>query len=225
MIMELLATELVTDSQSEPSSTRSYRRTFLYRSRMLVTAVLLWGAWGGVLVSPLNVQAGSVAAIVADYCGWLMFFGGLILRVWATRFIGGRKAKEVVCYGPYSLSRNPLYIGTFLMILSLACFLKSLTFAVAACLVIAYYCVAVVPLEERFLRYQLGAAYINYYESVPRWFPRWGGGYRAPALTMISPPMRNELRRAAWWLILPLVASLNLYCRTLPEWPLWLNWP
>ncbi len=225
--MENLATEPVSDAQPEPPATRSYRKLFLYRSRMLVTAVLLWGAWGGILVSPLNanVQAGTMAAILTDYCGWLMFFGGLFVRMWATRSIAGRKAKEVVCYGPYSLCRNPLYVGTFMMILSLAFFLKSLTFVAAAFLVITHYCAVIVPLEEHFLRDQFGAVFIKYCETVPRWIPRWGGCYFPPPLTMNSLPMRSEIRRAAWWLTMPLMASLNLYCRSLLGWPHWLNWP
>ena len=223
--MESLATEPVSDNPSESIAIRSYRKTFLYRSRMLVTAVLLLGAWGGLLVSPLAVRAGSVTAILADYCGWLMFFGGLSIRVWATRSIGGRKANEVVCYGPYSLCRNPLYVGTFLMILSIACFLKSLTFAAAAFLVIAHYCAVIVPLEERFLLHQFGIEFSKYCESVPRWLPGWGRDYCPPLPTMNSPPMHSEMRRIVWWLTLPLMASLNLYCRSLPEWPQWLNLP
>ncbi|MBC7819419.1 MAG: isoprenylcysteine carboxylmethyltransferase family protein [Planctomycetaceae bacterium] len=195
-----------------------------YRWRMIITLLVLLVAWIGAGFSPTFLQTESLPAILADYVGWLMFFGGLSLRFWATWFIGGRKAREVVCYGPYSLTRNPLYVGTFLMIMSLAFVLKSPTFAVATLIVIAYYCVAVVPLEERLLRHQFGLVYANYCHSVPRWLPRFGTVY-SPPVSMISHPMRNELRRALWWLPLPLLAELHTYCRNLPEWPHWLNWP
>ncbi len=198
--------------------------TFRYRCRMHLTLVVLLVAWLGSGFSPSFVRLGSLSALLADYIGWLMFIGGLCLRFWATWFIGGRKSTEVICYGPYSLTRNPLYVGTFLMILSLAFLLKSPTFAVATMIVIAYYCVAVVPLEERLLRHFFGTRYANYCQSVPRWFPRWGTAY-SPPMTMISLPMHNELRRALWWLPLPLAAELHAYFRTLSEWPHWLNWP
>lgn len=198
--------------------------TFRYRCRMHFTLLVLLVAWIGAGFSPTFAQAGSLSAILADYFGWLMFFGGLCLRFWSTRFIGGRKSREVVCYGPYSLTRNPLYVGTFMMILSLAFLLKSPTFAAATAIVIAYYCVAVVPLEERLLRHHFGTVYVNYCQNVPRWFPRFGTTY-SPPVSMISHPMRNELRRAMWWLPLPLLAELHTYCRNLSEWPHWLNWP
>lgn len=198
--------------------------TFRYRCRMHLTLLVLLTAWIGAGFSPTLVQAGTLSAVVADYIGWLMFFGGLCLRFWSTWFIGGRKSREVVCYGPYSLTRNPLYVGTFLMILALAFLLKSPTFAAATAIVIAYYCVAVVPLEERLLRHQFGTVYANYCQSVPRWFPRLGTTY-SPPVSMISHPMHNELRRAIWWLPLPLLAEFHTYCRNLSAWPHWLNWP
>ena len=198
--------------------------TIRYRCRMHLTLLVLLVAWIGAGVSPVFVQPGSLSAVFADYIGWLMFVGGLCLRFWATWFIGGRKSTEVICYGPYSLTRNPLYVGTFMMILSLAFFLKSPTFAAATAIVIAYYCVAVVPLEERLLRHHFGSVYANYCQSVPRWFPRSGTTY-SPPVSMISLPMHNELRRAMWWLLLPLLAELHAYCRNLSAWSHWLNWP
>ena len=198
--------------------------TIRYRCRMHLTLLVLLVAWIGAGVSPVFVQPGSLSAVFADYIGWLMFVGGLCLRFWATWFIGGRKSTEVICYGPYSLTRNPLYVGTFMMILSLAFFLKSPTFAAATAIVIAYYCVAVVPLEERLLRHHFGTVYANYCQTVPRWLPRSGTTY-SPPVSMISHPMHNELRRAMWWLLLPLLAELHAYCRNLSVWSHWLNWP
>ncbi len=213
------------DSGREPETTTpTLSLMFCYRWRMHLTLVVLLVAWVGAGLSPPFLQNGSLLAILTDYFGWLMFFGGLSLRFWATRFIGGRKSLEVICYGPYSLSRNPLYVGTFLMILSIACFLKSPTFAVATLVVIAYYCVAVVPLEENHLRQTLGADYVNYCVSIPRWLPRRGTIY-SPPLALIPHPMHNEVCRAVWWLLLPLLAELHTYCRALPEWPHWLNLP
>jgi protein-S-isoprenylcysteine O-methyltransferase Ste14 len=223
--MECPATEPVANgSQPAAPEIPPMAGTFRYRWRMIITLLVLLVAWLGAGFSPTRVQAGSLPAILADYIGWLMFIGGLCLRFWSTWFIGGRKSQEVVCYGPYSLSRNPLYVGTFMMILSLAFLLKSPTFAVATAIVIAYYCVAVVPLEERLLRHHFGTEYANYCHSVPRWLPRLGAAY-SPPVSVISRPMRNELRRALWWLPLPLLAELHAYCRTLSEWPHWLNWP
>lgn len=220
-----LLNELPNDTPTVSNSRPPLSRTFRYRWRMHLTLAVLLVAWLGAGLSPPVVQSGSLTAILADYFGWLMFFGGLSLRFWATRFIGGRKSQEVVCYGPYSLTRNPLYVGTFLMILSLALLLKSPTFAIATAIVIAYYCIAVVPLEERVLRDVFGPKYANYCQSVPRWLPRVGAIYSPQLIAVNSQPMRSEINRAAWWLLLPLLAELHTYFRAWPEWPHWLNWP
>lgn len=212
-------------SETQPATTaQPFTGFFRYRWRMHLTLAVLLVAWVGVGFSPPFLQNGSLGVILLDYLGWLMFIGGLSLRFWATRFIGGRKSCEVISYGPYSLTRNPLYVGTFLMILSLACFLKSPSFAVATVIVIAYYDLAVVPLEERFLRQTFGAAYTTYCEGVPRWLPRVGTIY-SPPVELIQHPMQNEARRAVWWFLLPLLAEIHTYIRALPEWPRWFNWP
>jgi protein-S-isoprenylcysteine O-methyltransferase Ste14 len=49
--------------------------------------------------------------------GWCLW-PGATLRLWSTLYIGGRKRVVLVSDGPYSLCRNPLYVGTFLIALS-----------------------------------------------------------------------------------------------------------
>ncbi len=222
---DLLLSAPPNDTPTASNTRPPIGRNLRYRWRMHLTLVVLMVAWIGAGVSPPFVQLGSFTAIVADYFGWLMFFGGLSLRFWATRFIGGRKSREVVCYGPYSLTRNPLYVGTFLMILSLAFLLKSPTFAIATSIVIAYYCVAVVPLEERRLSEEFGTEYAKYCQSVPRWVPRLGAVYAPQLVSVNAQTMRSEMNRAGWWLLLPLLAELHTYVRAWPEWPHWLNLP
>ena len=39
-----------------------------------------------------------------------MIFLGIVGRLWSTLYIGGRKSAEVVTGGPYSMTRNPLYV-------------------------------------------------------------------------------------------------------------------
>lgn len=50
-----------------------------------------------------SVEAIGLAAIVLSIVG----------RAWCTLYIGGRKKAEIVDRGPYSISRNPLYVFTF----------------------------------------------------------------------------------------------------------------
>ena len=73
-------------------------------------------------LAPPMVAEETVLDVATDALAWLAFVGGATLRWWSTLYIGGHKQKSVVSAGPYSVSRNPLYLGSFLLWLSLALF-------------------------------------------------------------------------------------------------------
>src|SRR5262245_44567857 len=65
------------------------------------------------LVTPPLVSPGAWADLTGDMIGWTLFLLGAATRWWATLYIGGTKNKVLATMGPYSLCRNPLYLGTF----------------------------------------------------------------------------------------------------------------
>ena len=202
----------------------SIRQSWAYRRRVPLTAVVLLSTWVGVLMSASWLTADSAGAVFADYFGWLMFGAAVTLRLWATTNIGGRKSQQLVNYGPYAFCRNPLYVGTFLMMLSEACFLKSLTFALATLVLFVFYHVGVVPAEEQLLRARFGAVYQDYCDAVPRWCPRRTALF-VPHVTVAPNPWNAELRRTAWWLTLPLIGTWTFHLQNHPAWPHWWQLP
>ena len=80
-----------------------------------------------VLTSPPRIQENSAAGQALNALGWVSFLAYAAIRIWATLFIGGRKNDELQVDGPYSVCRNPLYVGGTCFALSIAFFLKSLT--------------------------------------------------------------------------------------------------
>src|SRR4051794_12493706 len=86
--------------------------------RMQITVLLL--ACGGCLAvfSRPIVQEGTAAAAFANSLGWTCFGLGIATRFWSICHIAGRKTKIIVDTGPYALTRNPLYVGTFLIAVS-----------------------------------------------------------------------------------------------------------
>ena len=80
-----------------------------------------------------------------------------------------RRAAILVTWGPYRLSRNPMYVGVTLIYLGVAV-LRSVLWPVLLLLVplaVLNYCV--IPQEEFMLRAAFGAAYERYCARVRRW--------------------------------------------------------
>jgi protein-S-isoprenylcysteine O-methyltransferase Ste14 len=124
----------------------------------------------------------------------LAFIGiAIIGRLWCTLYIGGRKAGEIVSSGPYSVSRNPLYlfstIGAMGVGAQSASLLVTLLFGVL-CLSAFY---AVARREEAFLAAHFGETYTNYFSRVPRFFPKYSQFRDEASLTVIPARLYSTL--------------------------------
>ena len=101
-----------------------------FRWRGLVGAIVAVFFGMVVMLTAPPIPKGSWPDLLFTSLAWMLFIAGAALRFWSTLYIGGRKLggrkqNGVVTEGPYSLCRNPLYLGTFLLGLSAACFLQS----------------------------------------------------------------------------------------------------
>lgn len=107
---------------------------------------------------------GSVGA------GLLVALAGAAVRTWAAGHIRKREALAVT--GPYALTRNPLYFGSFLMGCGALVMGRNpwLALPLVAFAVPVYG--AVIGREERLLAGIFGEAYAEYTREVPRFFPR-----------------------------------------------------
>lgn len=207
-------------STSDPPI-QSVTQYWAYRWRVRLSALVLLGTWIAVLMSEPWIAPGSAWAVLADYFGWVIFVGAICLRLWATANIGGRKSQQLVNHGPYTFCRNPLYVGTFMMMMSESLFLKSITFAAATLILFVFYHLAVVPVEENVLRARFGREYEDYCDAVPRWCPRRTALF-VPPVTVAPDPWNAELRRTGWWLALPLIGTWTTLSQHHPSWPhLW----
>ncbi len=103
-------------------------------------------------------------------CGGLVALLGLAIRFWASGHI--RKTRELAVDGPYSLVRNPLYVGSFVVGLGiiLAGGLPWALVAFAVLFVAAY--VRKMRQEEAHLANLFGEAFGEYCRRVPRFVPR-----------------------------------------------------
>jgi protein-S-isoprenylcysteine O-methyltransferase Ste14 len=95
---------------------------------------------------------------------------GLLLRAAAAGHL--HKQEELTVSGPYAWTRNPLYFGSFLLVIGFAVASHSW---VAAALIVGYYAIfypAVMRREEDELQRKHGEAFDKYAARVPLFFPR-----------------------------------------------------
>lgn len=94
---------------------------------------------------------------------------GLWLRAYAAGYV--KKNRELTTTGPYSHTRNPLYLGSILMAAGFAVALLSWPVALILAVGFAVIYVPVIASEERFLRATF-PGFEAYCRQVPRLIPR-----------------------------------------------------
>lgn len=105
--------------------------------------------------------------------GLSLIVAAIIGRMWCTLYIGGRKSAEIVRSGPYSVTRNPLYVFSSIGAMGIGAQTGSIIIA-AAFGVLCYLAFSVViRTEEKFLKQNFGQPYEAYCASVPRFFPKF----------------------------------------------------
>jgi protein-S-isoprenylcysteine O-methyltransferase Ste14 len=127
----------------------------------------------------LLIPGGSPSIISTRllWAGVLVVLTGEMLRLWAVHHIGvisrtrSDRLGPLVATGPFSLVRNPLYVGNILLWVGFAVSARLLWITPFVLLVLAFEYHAIVKWEERLLEARLGDAYRRYASRVSRWVP------------------------------------------------------
>ncbi len=182
-------------------------KSWLARSRAWISLLLLVPVATLALFAPPHFTPGSAAGISCAIAGYLLFAVGVAWRWWATLYIGGMKDHEVISQGAYSVCRNPLYFGTLLMTLSVACLTQSLSLGVTMVIVAIYYLGVTVANEEQRLARRMGQPYLDYKARVPRLWPRLSL-YQSPEFVTVDiDGLKSEAIRALRYAFIPLLCQ------------------
>jgi protein-S-isoprenylcysteine O-methyltransferase Ste14 len=128
--------------------------------------------------------------------GGMILVTGEAIRIWAVGYSGSTTrsknliADKLVTEGPYSIIRNPLYAGNFLITLGFALIANAL---IIVPIVIVYFIVEYYPIirrEEYFLSEKFGDAYTQYLKTVPCFFPK---NFHIKKATYNSSALKGEL--------------------------------
>jgi protein-S-isoprenylcysteine O-methyltransferase Ste14 len=157
--------------------------------------------------------------------GWLLFMAGAAMRWWATLYVGDRKSVELISAGPYSITRNPIYLGTLLLTLSVAVLSQSLSMVLMLLVVAVFYVGITVSREENRLTECHGERFKEYCRQVPRFFPRFRSFHTPDAISVRTHGLWTELVRTSRWMWIPILCDLVTHFRTAEGWPKWFNLP
>jgi protein-S-isoprenylcysteine O-methyltransferase Ste14 len=130
---------------------------------------------GLVLGSILQVVFKQVlfeAAWIGDVIGLPLAAAGVGLAAWSILVAGDTQLErpdQLITSGPYSLSRNPMYVAWTLMYVGISLIVNSLWIAALLPVVVTFTHYSDVRLEERFLEKEFGEEYLQYKRRVRRY--------------------------------------------------------
>ena len=135
------------------------RKRFLQRIRVPLGFILAVALIVLSRPTPLSLIVGSIIAVA-----------GILIRAWSAGHI--RKYEKLAVTGPYSFTRNPLYLGSFFLAagFAVAAGVWWLTVIVAVLYLSIYF--PVMNVEADVLEQRLGEEYRDYAKNVPLLIPR-----------------------------------------------------
>lgn len=143
------------------------------RIRKVAVLAALVGLLGLALVTQ------SIGGIDGEWHEWVETVGiaaivlSIVGRAWCSLYIGGRKKAEIVDRGPYSITRNPLYVFSYIGAFGIGAQSGNVTIGLGFVLAAMAVFYMTVRREEAFLEREFGAVYVAYKARTPRFWPRF----------------------------------------------------
>ena len=150
-----------------------------------------------------RVPAGTILGVIFLICmhpstrslwiGGAIALPGSLLRLWAAGHI--EKGRVLTQSGPYALTRNPLYLGSFLMALGIILGGQGYWLLPIFGVFFAVFYIPVMKAEELELFSGYGEQFTEYSKRVPLFFPSLGSGGNAASAFLWSRVIRNREHR------------------------------
>ena len=129
-------------------------------------------------------------------------------RIWCSFFISGRKDGQLVTEGPYSISRNPLYVFSCIGLVGVGLTSETLTYPLLFLVIFGLYYPGIMGREERRLEELFGEAYRSYRQRVPRFWPQ-PRLYSEPASWTSNPRLfRRHILSDIWFVWIAAIIEL-----------------
>lgn len=113
---------------------------------------------------------GQTVALAISIAGGILLASAMVMFLKnRTAIYPSEGAAAMVVSGPYRITRNPMYLGLFLVYLGGVIFINSVWPLIMLPFVIICMRRFVIAKEEAHLRARFGQSYVDYKESVRRW--------------------------------------------------------
>jgi protein-S-isoprenylcysteine O-methyltransferase Ste14 len=154
--------------QEAPDTTKTVLPDGVFFLRGWLGILVLVPLGFAVVFSGIHAPADSISCYLCSAAGAAVILTGTIWRSWAMLYVGGRKTKELVRVGTYSMSRHPLYFGTLLVGIGAGIMLQSITWTARYLGLFPLIYLPVIGVEERALRMTHPATFQEFVFAVPR---------------------------------------------------------
>ena len=155
-------------SMTTTSDPHHLRRVQLIRKAVLAVCLVAVCVLAAVTHT---VQGGQDFHEAMESFGLALIGVCIVGRSWCSLYIGGRKKAEIVDRGPYSISRNPLYVFSFIGAFGMGAQTGSVTMACLFVVIAVLVFYATVRREETWLKATFGEPYEAYLARTPRFGP------------------------------------------------------
>ena len=182
------------------------RRILAIKIVALVTIALIlvsYSAWG----------EDSLAANAISAAGLCLIIAAVIGRLWATLYIGWRKNATLITSGPYSITRNPLYVFSIVGAAGIGLVFGSLVIAGVLSVCIAVLLAFKARDEAAMLGARFGATYQAYAARVPLLWPRRSLYQDTDAPSFQPRALHRALRDGLLFLLAAPAAELVAYAK------------
>ncbi|MGH7320930.1 MAG: methyltransferase family protein [Candidatus Rokuibacteriota bacterium] len=184
-----------------------------YTPLVVIALAVVWLALGGMpMVGPKLLAARFGAGFALAALGQaLRFYVMGTVRDGTSGQDYELNASALNTHGPYRLTRNPLYLGNFLIMLGVVLFVGDLFLLGLWAAFFAAQYAAIIAAEEDYLRESFGAVYDAYAQSVPRFWPRLTPAAPPPGGAQATPfdwkrAVKKEHNSAFAWLSAAILA-------------------
>jgi protein-S-isoprenylcysteine O-methyltransferase Ste14 len=134
--------------------------------------------------------------------GLIVIAFGELIRTYAVSFIGGVSRtrttstnQRLIIEGAFSIVRNPLYVGNFLITAGVAIYSGIVWIVILAAAAFAFQYYYIVKYEESLLIKKFGHEYEEYLKKVPAWIPAKIPDFdKMPWPETFAPAIRSEKR-------------------------------